>query len=243
MTRVEVPERARYAARLTTVVVLPTPPFWLVHAVTLITGTPLRVRNGHASFYQSRPLSKAYRDVADRRKFHVKQRIRRLGGSRRRRYTRRTARGAQPPPAGRGTQISYVSAPPRSPDRDPARRSGSHPRDRRRASEPHPRRGGARHRAARLRTRRGVGLRRRADRQPARPRAARQPSPRAPRASPRSVAGGERLFGRLSWAYPLASVAIGSVLVEVIEPGHPPDGGRAAGRRRSRRAGSSPPPS
>lgn len=30
------------------------------------------------------------------------------------------------------------------------------------------------------------------------------------------VAGGERLFGRLSWAYPLASVALGSVLVEIM---------------------------
>jgi len=30
------------------------------------------------------------------------------------------------------------------------------------------------------------------------------------------VAGGERLFGRLSWAYPLASVALASVLVEVM---------------------------
>src|SRR5439155_24174415 len=46
MTRVDVPERARYAARLMTVVVLPTPPFWLVQAVTLATGTPLRVQMG-----------------------------------------------------------------------------------------------------------------------------------------------------------------------------------------------------
>jgi cell shape-determining protein MreD len=30
------------------------------------------------------------------------------------------------------------------------------------------------------------------------------------------VAGGERLFGRLSWAYPLASVALGSILVEIM---------------------------
>ncbi len=30
------------------------------------------------------------------------------------------------------------------------------------------------------------------------------------------VAGGERLFGRLSWAYPLASVALGSILVETM---------------------------
>lgn len=30
------------------------------------------------------------------------------------------------------------------------------------------------------------------------------------------VAGGERLFGRLAWAYPLASVAIGSVLVDLL---------------------------
>jgi hypothetical protein len=44
MTSVEVPERARYAARFTTVVVLPTPPFWFVQAVTLTTDAPLRVR-------------------------------------------------------------------------------------------------------------------------------------------------------------------------------------------------------
>jgi cell shape-determining protein MreD len=31
-----------------------------------------------------------------------------------------------------------------------------------------------------------------------------------------AVAGGERLFGRLSWAYPLASVAIGSVAVDLL---------------------------
>lgn len=30
------------------------------------------------------------------------------------------------------------------------------------------------------------------------------------------VAGGERLFGRLSWAYPLASIAIGSVVVDLL---------------------------
>jgi rod shape-determining protein MreD len=30
------------------------------------------------------------------------------------------------------------------------------------------------------------------------------------------VAGGERLFGRLSWAYPLAAVALGSILVETM---------------------------
>ncbi len=30
------------------------------------------------------------------------------------------------------------------------------------------------------------------------------------------VAGGERLFGRLAWAYPLASVAIGSVVVDLL---------------------------
>src|SRR5688500_1234449 len=46
MTSVEVPERARKAARLTTVVVLPTPPFWFVQAVTLTTGTPQRVQSG-----------------------------------------------------------------------------------------------------------------------------------------------------------------------------------------------------
>lgn len=31
-----------------------------------------------------------------------------------------------------------------------------------------------------------------------------------------AVAGGERLFGRLSWGYPLASVAIGSVVVDIL---------------------------
>jgi len=30
------------------------------------------------------------------------------------------------------------------------------------------------------------------------------------------VAGGERLFGRLSWAYPLTAVALASILVEVM---------------------------
>ena len=30
------------------------------------------------------------------------------------------------------------------------------------------------------------------------------------------VAGGERLFGRLSWAYPLASVFLGSIVVDLI---------------------------
>jgi rod shape-determining protein MreD len=34
-----------------------------------------------------------------------------------------------------------------------------------------------------------------------------------------AVAGGERLFGRLSWGYPLASVLIGSVLIDVISLG------------------------
>ena len=33
------------------------------------------------------------------------------------------------------------------------------------------------------------------------------------------VAGGARLFGRLSWAYPLASVAIGSVVADLISLG------------------------
>jgi rod shape-determining protein MreD len=33
------------------------------------------------------------------------------------------------------------------------------------------------------------------------------------------VAGGQRLFGRLTWGYPLASVAIGSVLVDAITLG------------------------
>ena len=31
-----------------------------------------------------------------------------------------------------------------------------------------------------------------------------------------AVAGGERLFGRLSWGYPLAAVAFGSVVVDVV---------------------------
>jgi rod shape-determining protein MreD len=31
-----------------------------------------------------------------------------------------------------------------------------------------------------------------------------------------AVAGGERLFGRLSWGYPLAAVFVGSVVVDVI---------------------------
>ncbi|MEO8638573.1 MAG: hypothetical protein ABI458_01505 [Chloroflexota bacterium] len=34
-----------------------------------------------------------------------------------------------------------------------------------------------------------------------------------------AVAGGERLFGRLSWGYPLASVLIGSVVVDLISLG------------------------
>ena len=34
-----------------------------------------------------------------------------------------------------------------------------------------------------------------------------------------AVAGGERLFGRLSWGYPLVSVLIGSVVVDVISLG------------------------
>jgi rod shape-determining protein MreD len=34
-----------------------------------------------------------------------------------------------------------------------------------------------------------------------------------------AVTGGERLFGRLSWGSPLASVAIGSVLVDAITVG------------------------
>src|SRR5919106_5363755 len=46
MMRVGMPERARYAPRLTTVVVLPTPPFWFVQAVTRTTNAPLRVQNG-----------------------------------------------------------------------------------------------------------------------------------------------------------------------------------------------------
>jgi hypothetical protein len=31
-----------------------------------------------------------------------------------------------------------------------------------------------------------------------------------------AVAGGERLFGRLSWGYPLVSVLIGSMVVDLI---------------------------
>jgi rod shape-determining protein MreD len=34
-----------------------------------------------------------------------------------------------------------------------------------------------------------------------------------------AVAGGERLFGRLSWGYPLASVAIGSIFLDTISLG------------------------
>jgi cell shape-determining protein MreD len=34
-----------------------------------------------------------------------------------------------------------------------------------------------------------------------------------------AVAGGERLFGRLSWGYPLASVAIGSLIVDTVRLG------------------------
>lgn len=34
-----------------------------------------------------------------------------------------------------------------------------------------------------------------------------------------AVAGGERLFGRLSWGYPLASVLVGSVIVDAITLG------------------------
>jgi rod shape-determining protein MreD len=33
------------------------------------------------------------------------------------------------------------------------------------------------------------------------------------------VAGGERLFGRLAWAYPVAAVLVGSVLVDAISLG------------------------
>ena len=33
------------------------------------------------------------------------------------------------------------------------------------------------------------------------------------------VAGGERLFGRLTWAYPLASVAIGSIVFDAVSLG------------------------
>src|SRR2546421_4179615 len=62
MTRVDVPERARYAARLMTVVVLPTPPFWFVQAVTLATGTPLRVQMGALIL----PVSPVIRGLAAR---------------------------------------------------------------------------------------------------------------------------------------------------------------------------------
>ncbi|MEO8251319.1 MAG: hypothetical protein ABI978_00470 [Chloroflexota bacterium] len=34
-----------------------------------------------------------------------------------------------------------------------------------------------------------------------------------------AVAGGERLFGRLTWVYPIAAVAIGSIVVDVISLG------------------------
>jgi rod shape-determining protein MreD len=34
-----------------------------------------------------------------------------------------------------------------------------------------------------------------------------------------AVAGGERLFGRLTWVYPLASVAIGSIVVDAMSLG------------------------
>lgn len=34
-----------------------------------------------------------------------------------------------------------------------------------------------------------------------------------------SVAGGERLFGRLAWAFPIAAVALGSVVVDAISLG------------------------
>lgn len=34
-----------------------------------------------------------------------------------------------------------------------------------------------------------------------------------------AVAGGERLFGRLSWGYPLASVALGSLIVDTMSVG------------------------
>ena len=33
------------------------------------------------------------------------------------------------------------------------------------------------------------------------------------------AAGGERLFGRLSWAYPVAAIAIGSIVVDAISLG------------------------
>src|SRR5919106_1493058 len=63
MMRVGMPERARYAPRLMTVVVLPTPPFWFVQAVTRTTNAPLRVRMGLAQFYQFRCLPAAYRTL------------------------------------------------------------------------------------------------------------------------------------------------------------------------------------
>jgi cell shape-determining protein MreD len=33
------------------------------------------------------------------------------------------------------------------------------------------------------------------------------------------VSGGERLFGRLSWAYPVAAVGIGSIVVDLVSLG------------------------
>jgi cell shape-determining protein MreD len=45
-----------------------------------------------------------------------------------------------------------------------------------------------------------------------------------------AVAGGERLFGRLTWAYPVAAVLVGSVVVDLVSLGilrlvDPPLGG------------------
>src|ERR1035437_5155778 len=54
-TRTASPARARYVARLTTVVVLPTPPFWLAQAMIWPTQVPISVI-GTVKFYHSGPL-------------------------------------------------------------------------------------------------------------------------------------------------------------------------------------------
>src|SRR5688572_2586688 len=82
MTSVRVPESARKAARLMTVVVLPTPPFWFVQAVIRTTSAPLRVQmcSLHStSFGLSRGLPTAYGARTSvrlsTRMFHVDQDI------------------------------------------------------------------------------------------------------------------------------------------------------------------------
>ena len=62
---------------------------------------------------------------------------------------------------------------------------------------------------------RGLGLRRRPDRQPARPRAARGSAPE-PAARQRLVAGGDRLLGRLIWVYPILAAFAGSILADLV---------------------------